>query len=280
MKGLLVRDVFAARVKRARHSKQILPSSSSDAASYWMQDDGWQAKHLCGYIRKRNQVAALGHGGVIIGAIGTVLLTQQITTIANAVQYVFPQIGPFDAAITIANPSVIGDSKLTQKAFDRGTVEPAVELQVQFIETTTGRSKLDQCYSELQLSQNKYPSTSQPLQRPSDSQQVVDEKFFLPQKQYGGQATLWRRCIRRVAQPTAFNLPSLQDVSKQQQTTYVVCIGEYQRACGGNATWLGCGSNASKWAQQAHPAECKNVKEQTLSDVGGNKCGYATVQVT
>lgn len=222
-----------------------------------------------------------GIGGAILGAIGTVaLLTQQITTIANAVQNVFPQIGPFDAAITIASPSVMGNPQLTQRAFNGGTIESAVELNVQFIETTSGRSKLDRCYSELQLSQSKYPSMSQPVQRPSDSQQLVEETFFVPQKQYGGQATLWRQCIRRVAQPTAFSLPSLQDMSKQQQTTYVVCIGEYQRACGGNAIWLGCGSNASKWAQSAHPAECKNVKEQTLSDVSGNKCGYATVQVS
>ena len=245
-----------------------------------MQDDGWQAKHLCGCIRKRIRSLLWGFGGVIIGAIGTVaLLTQQITTIANAVQYVFPQIGPFDAAITIANPSVIGDPKLTQKAFDRGTVEPAVELQVPVYRDDDGTLEARSVLQRASVVAEQIPlHVTAPAESPSDSQQVVDEKFFLPQKQYGGQATLWRRCIRRVAQPTAFNLPSLQDVSKQQQTTYVVCIGEYQRACGGNATWLGCSSNASKWAQQAHPAECKNVNEQTLSDVGGNKCGYATVQ--
>jgi hypothetical protein len=233
-------------------------------------------------VRRRAGGSLLwGVGGFIAGAIGTVaLLTQQITTIANGIQYLFPQIGPFDAAITIANPLVIGEPKPTQKSFNGGAVEPAVELHVEFIETTTGRSKLDQCYSELQLAQNQYPSTSPPVQRPSDSQQVVDDIFVVPQNQYGGQATLLRLCIRRIAAPVPLNLPVLQDVTHQQQTTYVVCIGQYQRACGSTATWLGCGSNASKWAQSAHPAECKKVKEQTLSDVAGNQCGYATIQVT
>src|SRR5215471_3011962 len=101
-----------------------------------------------------------GVGGVVLGVIGTLaLLTQQITTIANALQSIFPQIGPFDAAITIASPTVIGNPKQTQRVFNGGPPEPAVELHVQFIETTTGRSKLDQCYSELQLAHSKYPST-------------------------------------------------------------------------------------------------------------------------
>jgi hypothetical protein len=222
-----------------------------------------------------------GVGGAVIGVIGTIaLLTQQIATIANAVQYFLPQIGPFDALITISNASVEGNPKLTQKAFAGGAMQPAVELAVQYIEVTTGRSKLDQCYSEIQLGENRYPSTSIPVQRPSDSQQLVTETFFVPQTQYGGQATLWRQCIRRVATPIPLNLPALQDTTTQQQTTYVVCIGEYQKACGSSTTWLGCGANASKWAQNAHPAQCKTAKEQVLSDVGGNQCGYATIQVT
>ena len=115
-------------------------------------------------------------GGAILGVIGTVaLVISQLTTIANAVQYFFPEIGPFDAAITIANPSVKGEPKL----LSGGTVE----MHVEFIESTTGRSKLERCYSEVQMAQDKYVSTSQPVQRPSNSQQVVEEAFLVPLKE-------------------------------------------------------------------------------------------------
>ncbi|MGX5828547.1 hypothetical protein [Mesorhizobium sp. 43Arga] len=224
---------------------------------------------------------AWGFGGAVLGAIGTIaVLSQNATAIANGVQYFFPQIGPFDASITISNPTVLGGPKITTKTFDGGASEPAVELSVEFIEATTGHSQLDDCYSELVLSQTKYPSTSKPVQRPSNSTQVVDETFYVPQKQYGGQATLLRQCIRRVAPPIPVNLPGLPVLIAQQQTTYVVCVGEYSQACRGNATWLPCGSDPSVWAKKNHPAECKNVAAVTLSDVSGNKCGYATVQVT
>jgi hypothetical protein len=181
----------------------------------------------------------------------------------------FPSFGPFDAAITIASPSVKGEPRL-----DGDTVA----FNVEFIESTTGRSKLDQCRSEIQLAQDKYASTSQPVERPSNSQQIVADAFRVPLRQYGGQASLWRQCIKRVAPPVSFNLPAIPNTT-QQQTTFVVCIGEYPNACRG-ATWLACGASASTWAQNTHPAECKKVVEKTLSDVAGNKCGYATVQVT
>jgi hypothetical protein len=219
----------------------------------------------------KNKTLRWAFGGAILGVIGTfALVISQLTTIANAVQYFFPSLGPFDAAITIASPSVKGEPRL-----DGGIVE----LHVEFIEYTTGRSTLTQCRSEIQLAQDKYESTSQPVERPSNSQQIVEDAFRVPLKQYGGQASLWRQCIKRVALPVSFNLPAIPNTA-QQQTTYVVCIGEYPNACRGNATWLPCGTNASRWAQNAHPSECKKVAENTLSDVSGNRCGYATVQVT
>src|SRR5580704_16889904 len=115
-------------------------------------------------------------GGAILGVIGTVaLVISQLTTIANAVQYFFPEIGPFDAAITIANPSVKGEPKL----LSGGTVE----MHVEFIESTTGRSKLEQCYVLIRLTPNHTKYDMELLKLPLlDSSTVICFSLAFPWK--------------------------------------------------------------------------------------------------
>jgi hypothetical protein len=214
----------------------------------------------------------------------------QLTSIAQGIQQVFPDFGPFDASLAVQIPIVKGDPKLM--AGIKSGSEPSVEFHVEFIETNTGRSKLDQCYSEVQLGRSKYRSASRPTQVPGNSQQVTEEVFSVPAEQYSGQAVLWRACIRRVATPIGFNLPPLEKQQAvvpengasppelpRQVATYVVCIGEHQQACGGNAAWLNCGGDPTAWAKVRHP-ECQNPTVQQLSSVSGNKCGYATFLIT
>lgn len=224
-----------------------------------------------------------GIGGAVLGAISAAaLVATHMTAVINFLQFLFPQLGPFDASITIASPSVVGRPRLSQKAFDGGRSEPAVELKIEYVEIVTGRSQLKHCYSELQLERTRYPASSTPVQRPSNFHELIDEVFFLPQKHYGGQATLWRRCTGRVAGPIALDLPALQSPTiptQDERLTRLVCIGEHQRVCGPNTVWLSCGSSASNWAQKTFPNACRNVREDRLSSVGGNRCGYSVVQV-
>lgn len=57
---------------------------------------------------------------------------------------------------------------------------------------------------------------------------------------------------------------------------YLVCIGEHGDRCPPNSVHLGCGDTVARWAK----AECSSFGETKLDDVGGNKCGYYTAQVT
>lgn len=223
-----------------------------------------------------------GLGGLLLGGLATAaLIVGQLTTIANGLQAIFPQIGPFDAAITLSGVVAKSQPVVVQRKFEGDSTVPAVSLVIEFVETTTGRSKVSGCFSELLVGQKSYRSNSDPVDRPADSQNVVEETFHLPQAQYGGQAALRRRCVRRIAPAVAVDLPPLPAPAKPpERTSYVVCIGERREACGGTATWLPCYSSASQWAKTSYPAQCTSVSERLLSDVRGNKCGYATFEVT
>lgn len=226
-------------------------------------------------------------GGAILGTITTLaLIVGNITTIFNGIQQIFPQIGPFDASISISDLRVVGGPVAKEKSFDGQPSERSVELHIAFAEYITGKSKLSECYSEMMLGQGTYRSTTEPVDRPADSQNWLEETFVVPASRYGGQATIARQCVRRLALSKAFDLPPFVPDepppvdSAPQQTSYVVCIGEHREICGGSATWLSCGSVASDWARSAHPTECRKVSERKLSDFGGNRCGYATFAVT
>jgi hypothetical protein len=59
------------------------------------------------------------------------------------------------------------------------------------------------------------------------------------------------------------------------QATYFLCIGEYRGSCG-STDWVNCGTDMQAYVKNAHPDVCVYVKATRLSDVSGNKCGYAT----
>ena len=60
---------------------------------------------------------------------------------------------------------------------------------------------------------------------------------------------------------------------------FEVCVGEKREGCPTSATWLPCGTDVSYWAYHTYHDLCRAITTQTLSDLPGNKCGYATVRV-
>jgi hypothetical protein len=57
---------------------------------------------------------------------------------------------------------------------------------------------------------------------------------------------------------------------------YVVCSGEYERACrGGHDTYYYCYTNL----QAIYAAKCESVRIVRLNTYGGNKCGYSIDRV-
>jgi hypothetical protein len=65
-----------------------------------------------------------------------------------------------------------------------------------------------------------------------------------------------------------------------KEATYYVCMGEHQSECRTTAQYLPCSTDIETWAKAKYPDICVNVKITKISDVGGDKCGYSTGEVT
>jgi len=61
----------------------------------------------------------------------------------------------------------------------------------------------------------------------------------------------------------------------QIEATYQVCVGQYQDKCPPNTVFLPCGVSVAAWAKK----ECDQYTAVRISDVGGNRCGYAVTQI-
>jgi hypothetical protein len=218
----------------------------------------------------------------IVGGIGVLaLLLGQIVNIKENVQKLFPWFAPFDASISIRDVRVTKASP-TQKVFDGPSPEPAMEVQIEWVQDKTGPSKLTECRPELTLhdeySGNKWPRQPETISDPT--QEKVFETFVVRKEHYTTEGAFRVICDKRVTPLQVVKLPEALVPPKPQTASYFVCTGEYREACGGAQTWLPCYTNVEAWAKSQHPVECVNVKLKTLSDVGGNRCGYATIQVS
>ncbi|QKD03519.1 hypothetical protein [Mesorhizobium loti] len=57
---------------------------------------------------------------------------------------------------------------------------------------------------------------------------------------------------------------------------YKICIGEIAEKCPSETIHLACGTDEQAWAK----SKCQSFGTNKISDVGGNKCGYAVIDVT
>jgi hypothetical protein len=81
---------------------------------------------------------------------------------------------------------------------------------------------------------------------------------------------LYADCIVRI-------IPQIASTSPPVETrTYKVCTGEYERACQLHDVYLYCGQSVEAWAS----ARCTSHRVRRLNTYGGNKCGYATDEIT
>jgi hypothetical protein len=69
---------------------------------------------------------------------------------------------------------------------------------------------------------------------------------------------------------TYFNKPA-----STLEATYQVCVGQYQERRPPNTVFLPCGVSVAAWATK----ECDQYTAARISDVSGNKCGYAVTQI-
>ena len=93
---------------------------------------------------------------------------------------------------------------------------------------------------------------------------------------------LYADCIRTIVPASETTPPanatenqSVQQTRPPVVTTYLVCTGEYERACLNHQVYLYCGADVNQWAQ----ARCSSHSIVTLNTYGGNKCGYSLQQV-
>lgn len=224
--------------------------------------------------------------GVVLGAIATIgTLSSQIKGINEAVQSVFPGLAPFNAAIVLSSPRITKGPALTTANFQGDASEDAVRFTIEHVISKTGTSEIKNCQTKLLIAQEDYNPDINVDQIGTNSwQQLTNQTFIVRRKVYSGQATLRMLCDRVVSSDINVDLPKLVINDPPQKTatktTYVACVGEYASACGGGSQYLPCGTNAEKWIKSTHAAECKSIEGQMLSDVGGNNCGYATIQFT
>jgi predicted acylesterase/phospholipase RssA len=205
-------------------------------------------------------------------------LPASLIALARAFPTVLPFWAPFDASIAIRDVRVANVSLLAARA---DSTVPAAQIQLEFVQVKTGPSTLKECVSELRLKDVFKPQPDDPEAIEEEAQAVVQRTFFVPKDQYANEGSLRMVCARRVTDWSAFQLPRTAGINTPTVKTFLVCMGEFQQACGSGVAWAPCGSDAAIWAKSTHPAECVNVGNITkLSDVGGNRCGYATFQVT
>jgi hypothetical protein len=77
----------------------------------------------------------------------------------------------------------------------------------------------------------------------------------------------------------AVSPPVTPDGTIRSNQAFEVCVGEKREGCPTSATWLPCGTDVIYWAKNTYHDLCQTITQETLSDLPGNKCGYATVRV-
>lgn len=229
--------------------------------------------------RKENSWARVVSVGGWVSAfiVGAAALATALVTISAAFPKIFPFWAPFDASIVIRDIRV-EKAIPTDAKFGGPSDEPAAELDIEYVEEKTGPSTLRECRPELKLQDVYSAQRSQTISDPTHAK--ISDKFLVRRAHYSKEGSLRMVCERRITGWTAFNLPEITGVNRPEKTTFHLCQGQYREACGGTPNWIPCEGNAVAWAKNTHPKECISVALTKLSDVGGNRCGYATFQVT
>ncbi|MGD9884686.1 MAG: hypothetical protein AB7F22_30570 [Reyranella sp.] len=129
-------------------------------------------------------------GGAVVGFFAALAaLASNISTIRHTAEWIFPSLAPFDASISLANARPIPNPTLTQKAFEGSTPEPAVQFSIEYLESTTGHSKLEPCHTELALAGSTYKAAPERPTKPN-VQEMEREVFVVRQNEYAGEASV------------------------------------------------------------------------------------------
>jgi hypothetical protein len=233
--------------------------------------------------RKRKRLwhtIKLWAGGASAFILAVSAVATALVTIAAAFPKIIPFWAPFDASILVRDIRV--EKVVPIENSSNGTVpQPGAEIHLEYVEEKSGTSTLRECHPELKL-QDVYQSQTWPRSQTitDPTQAKLSDTFVVPREQYAKEGSLRMVCERRITGWQTFQLPEVAGINKAVVTTYNVCLGEYREACGGTPNWIPCSGNVAAWAKSAHPAECVSVDYKKLSDVSGNRCGYATFQVT
>src|SRR5229473_4410618 len=212
--------------------------------------------------------------------VGVAGFATALVTIAAAFPKLIPFLAPFDASILIRDIRVEKARPIVDRSAG-SAIDPAAEVNIEYVEEKTGPSTLRECRPELKL-QDVYQAQSWPArsQKLSDSTQAkLSDTFIVPRGQYAKEGSLRMVCEGRITGWSVFSLPEVVGINKPQSATYYLCMGQYREACGANVNWIPCGGSPAGWAKSAHPTECVKTDIKKLSDVGGNQCGYATFQI-
>jgi hypothetical protein len=215
----------------------------------------------------------------VAGAAG---LATGLVAIADTFPKFIPFLAPFDASILVRDIRV-PKATLTESTFNSSTAVPAVDLDIEYVEEKTGASRLNACHTELELEEVYLPAAwpSQSHVISEQTQAIITDKFIVRREHFAESGALRIVCDKRVTSWKAFALPHIAGAKKPETTTYHVCRGEHQSGCGATPNWVPCSTeDIAGWVKRTHPAECVKVEEpKRISDVKGNRCGYATFRV-
>jgi hypothetical protein len=236
--------------------------------------------------------AVVPRWGIIVAAIaGLSALVGYLTAIKSGIEVLFPALGPFDASVTIEKAEAY-NPELTEKVFSGTTAQPAVKIQVQYLESKKGRSSLKNCHTVLWTENDFVPDEPKaPQNIEEETSDFVREAFTLPKNQYAKEAGMRVECnphgvmtfvTLKLPEVLGTTLgPNTTRLSQPVQVRVFVCEGEYRDACGSTPNWIPCGTDVKSWARATYPTECQSdIALIRLSSVAGNRCGYDTFQVT
>jgi hypothetical protein len=210
--------------------------------------------------------------------IGVSAVAGALVALASNFPRLLPFLAPFDASISLRDIHNVRASKVEPT----GHEGLGVDITLEYILDKTGPSTLRDCRLGLLLSQETFQTISDRSQTMTDAKQENQAASFqVKADKYGSNASILMTCEGRVSNVLPVQLPDVVGINKSIASTFLLCIGEYPAACSGSPNWAPCEDTVSSWAKRSHPKECAGaVNYRKISDVGGNKCGYARFEVT
>jgi hypothetical protein len=210
--------------------------------------------------------------------IGVSAVAGALVALGNSFPRLFPFLAPFDASITLRDVHSVHATKVEPT----GPAGPAVDITIEYILDKSGPSTIRNCRLGLLLTQETFQTITDRSQTITDvRQENQSASFQVDANKFGSNASILMTCEKRVSNVLPVQLPDVAGINKSIASTFLLCIGEYQAACGGAPNYAPCEDTVSSWAKRSHPKECAGaVNYRKISDVSGNKCGYAKFEVT